>query len=274
MSQDTVKVTDSREPGYFSVDNEIMDDYGLDEIAFYLYSKVCRHAFNNKNCYFSLAKLKKKLKWGNSTVSKALNTLKRKKLVSTERVEGKGYRFFLLPVKKTTLPPSGTVNDNHSPDRKAPSPHGKTTLPPSGNKEDVIKQETNKKKAPFPHPEFSEALERWDKMTGQEKTPTRSLQKLYFGCVARYGEDKVHTAIMGYGQSKWHKDNQAWILEKLLASKGGEVDKFALEFKNRGSDVRRRSQSTNETLERYDRKRPEGKEADKVTSAFKKLGKS
>lgn len=136
-------------------------------------------------------------------------------------------------------------------------------------------RETKKKTlSPFPHPEFSGALERWQKLTGQEKTPTRNLQKLYFGCIAVYGQEKVETALLSYGESKWHKENKAWVLEKVLASRRGEIDRWVNEYKDRGSDIRRRSRATDETLNRYDRKRPEGSEAGKVTSAFKNLGKA
>ena len=238
MSRETVKVTDNREPGYFQVDNEVMDDYGLDEIAFYLYSKVCRHAFNNKNCYFSLAKLKKKLKWGNSTVSKALNTLKRKKLVSTERVEGKGYRFFLLPVKKKTLPPTGTVDDNPSPDGKAPSPVGKTTLPPLGNKEDLVKQDSIKKtkkgtgKRPLSIPDdLMVALTDFNQTAGTEFVPDKGLISVWSIAKHNWEGDYLFRAMHNYALSGWHRKKflageNCWNLRKFFMNRDGEIPKF------------------------------------------------
>ncbi len=150
------KVTDKRQPGFFIIDNEILDDYRLDEIQLFLYCKISRHSNRYGRGYFSLGKLKKLMRWGNTTVADAIKVLVGKNLILADLKTGLGYSFEMLPVIKKNPSSSGNTPPTPSSSGNDPSPTGRSTLPPTGNKEDLTK-EKNIKEDGAPGVDFQES---------------------------------------------------------------------------------------------------------------------
>lgn len=134
-------IFDDRNFGYFRVFNAVLDpDLELSEIDFFIYSKICRHAGKKPTAFFSLAKLKKHMKWGNSTVSASIKKLQAVGLIDT-KLTGKGYEFRLIgSVADMMGSPTGKSSENGSPVRKDKFPRGEGGVPEGGNKEDSFKK--------------------------------------------------------------------------------------------------------------------------------------
>lgn len=124
------RAIDSRNFGYFQIFNSVLDpDLGLNEIDFFIYAKICRHAGNGPTAYFSLGKLKQHMKWGNTTVSDSIKKLQKVGLIEADRGQ-KGYLFTLV---------GSVANFMNSPTGKAEFPPEEHRTPPTGNKEYTLK---------------------------------------------------------------------------------------------------------------------------------------
>ncbi len=130
---------DQRTFGYFQVFNSILDpDMGLSDTDFFIYCKICRHAGNGPKAYFSLGKLKKHMKWGNTTVSQSIKRLKALGLIEATLTQ-KGYLFTLIgSVADFMTSPAGKAKVKKikvSPVGKAGFLSGEGRFPVGGNKE-------------------------------------------------------------------------------------------------------------------------------------------
>ena len=234
------KVTDKRQPGFFIIDNEVLDDYGLKEIEFFIYSKIMRHSNKNGKGYFSLRKLKKLMKWGNTTVSGCVKALVDKKLVLAELKKGIGYEFEVLPVVKKNRSPVGNTQGEPFPAQEGwCSPHGKGGVPPTGNKEDLTKQDFLKKTIkkevvtlPFLlTDELKAILEEFNQTAGTKFIADKTLITLWESAKRGWDVDYLSQAVHNYALSTWHHrkfrtGQNAWNLKKFLRNHDGEIPKF------------------------------------------------
>lgn len=114
----TDKVKDSRERGWFWLDNDIVEQY-LPEIGTYgmaIYSMLCFHADKSGKAFPSLSTIAKKTKSSRPTVLKYLGILEKEGLISIDRVTSKDgdhdhnvYTILNLPGGKARLPGSKSV---------------------------------------------------------------------------------------------------------------------------------------------------------------------
>jgi len=92
--------SDKRDPGFFNIDNELIDNYQLSDTAFYIYCKLIRHS--GIQSYVSVKELSKKLKRGKSTIINQIQDLINKGLIEKSNLKsGSGAIIYnILPVKK------------------------------------------------------------------------------------------------------------------------------------------------------------------------------
>lgn len=108
-------VLEGRNPGWFWIDNEIVDDHGavLGSGGLLVYMVLCRHRHNRtKRCYPSLSRICKLTGLSKPTVIKHIRVLESEKLILVERKPNKPNFYTLLDVtkgSKNSLPPPSKV---------------------------------------------------------------------------------------------------------------------------------------------------------------------
>jgi hypothetical protein len=151
-------VRDTRNPGHFWADNEVVDNY-LPQIGAYgfaVYMLLCRHA-RGVHSKVAVSVMAKELAVSEPTIRKALNTLVKVKLVESNDVEHTAKTYTLLDVKSQVRgkPDLGLgVNDV--------DPRTKPDLPLGVNDVDPIKtntktSKTEKTKSPAPNGALGES---------------------------------------------------------------------------------------------------------------------
>lgn len=125
-SNDKIKVSDRREPGYFTIDNEILDNYNISPIAFLVYAWLSRYS-GKKDPFISISKLAKDYKKSRNTIRESVNELVDKKLIEKTIQGNSGVSFYaLLKVDKT---PKSIVSDRPPPELVETTPRSVTDHP-------------------------------------------------------------------------------------------------------------------------------------------------
>lgn len=101
----SIQITDAREPGFFIIDNEVIDDYELSPQEGWLYTVIVRHADRStRECFPSIATLARKAGMTEPTVSKYLNRLEKKGLISRKSGQKAGVPnvYTIMPIRRGT----------------------------------------------------------------------------------------------------------------------------------------------------------------------------
>ena len=98
------EVRDYREPGWFFIDNCLLDEYGHDlgVHAIAVYAALCRHAnLYSQKAWPSIRRICKLLGAGHSQVSAAIQRLENAGLIAVERREGRSNLYKLLKINRS-----------------------------------------------------------------------------------------------------------------------------------------------------------------------------
>jgi len=153
---DEIELNDKREPGFFTVDNEILNDYDLSIDSFYYYCNLLLHDYTGK-AYKSKSALAKKHGIGRQRFINAERELIEKKLIAPSGKNENGIMIFdILKVKKSyplsrgITPPvmSGDTNKtyNNTVNKTKTSPHLNGSAFPSNIIKELIEQKRKDKK--------------------------------------------------------------------------------------------------------------------------------
>lgn len=101
MKEQTITVRDRRAPGFFLVDNEILDNYKLSAGAFAMYCHLCRHAGSKGNAFLSISAFAERYSIRRSTARAQRQELFDANLIrEIGKTESGSIVYELLPVQK------------------------------------------------------------------------------------------------------------------------------------------------------------------------------
>lgn len=140
-------VRENRQPGYYWLDNEVLDEFGIKVGAYGIavYNVLARNVYDRGNCSLSVRKIAEMLDISKSTVSDSVDRLALYHLITIlppEKGSNAPSTYYLLKIK--TCPPNGhpPCPPNGQVDETCP-PHG-TGCPPNG--QGVRLMDTNKER--------------------------------------------------------------------------------------------------------------------------------
>lgn len=218
--------TDQRAHGWFIIDNELIDDYKLTPHTGWLYCAIVRHVNKTSGVAFpSLATLAKETCMGKSTVTKHLDILEEKKLISrtlqfNEKGDCASTHYRLLPVKKV-----GVV---HQVDKGIPA-SGQGVVHQVDTKETKVKETKEKEKDSSPAGDSVENPSK-DESVGQGDTT-----RVMFQDVSQHYHPPT---------SKWDNDQYLYI-GRANNHNNLEASKWANPFKIN------KDQGRDEVIDRY-----------------------
>lgn len=226
MADVKIGIRDRREPGFFTIDNEVYD-LGLSCEAMTFYAAISRYAHNgSEKAYFSGKKWKKHHRVGHKKLSDAMRELISKQLIrKTEEKTKVGAVYFEL------------CSVSHL---KAKVFYGETggcstseeggVLPQNTNKTEKTKQKNNTNKSEkatasrhTKKPKDEQAYKDWQDFcrvwldkTGQDYSVNKP--GYYFAARLKHGHERLVRALINYANDEWRKSKRAWNLDKWLSA--------------------------------------------------------
>jgi len=215
--EERIEIRDIRDPGWFYIDNEIIDKYGA-ELGVYgiaVYTILARHAHHSsQRAWPSVSTMAERLGTARRKIIEAIEKLEELNLIKVERSRGRSNIYTLLKVKTSSAPELVDVQKcttSSAPELPSSAPELPPVPPRNSNNTHITTLNNNNKRGVVVASSLSSQEETAKRFLMEQGVSEHMAQKL----ALEISPTRILEVVLAANKKTNIKEKSAWIVQAL-----------------------------------------------------------